>query len=92
MLCTSPPIVACTDICDAVCSLQQDAQSVLEQAACHGKGISVKTAAVEALAVTTFVACNDPEVVYKCMTGFDNLCKSGMRSLITLLQGKVLTS
>lgn len=58
-------------------SLQQDAQPVLEQAACHGKGVSVKAAAIEALAVTTFVACNDPGVVDKCMTGFANLWKSG---------------
>lgn len=60
-----------------VCSLQQDAHSVFEQAACYGKAVAVKAAAIEALAITAFVASNDPHVVEKCMTGFANLWKSG---------------
>lgn len=48
-----------------------------EQTACYGKGVAVRAAALEALAITTFVACNDPAAVDKCMTGFVNLWKSG---------------
>ena len=59
------------------CSLQQDAHPVFEQAACYGKTVAVKAAAIESLAITAFVASNDPHVVEKCMTGFANLWKSG---------------
>lgn len=62
----------------AACSLQEDAHPVFEQAACYGKAVAVKAAAIEALAVTAFTASNDPSVVDKCMTGFANLWKTGM--------------
>ena len=67
------------------CSLQQDAHPVFQQAACYGKAVAVKAAAIEALAITAFVASNDPDVVDKCMTGFANLWKAGMLLLVTPL-------
>ena len=60
-----------------VCSIQLEAQPVLEQAACYGKAATVKVAAIEALAITAFVASENPSVVDKCMTGFANLWKTG---------------
>lgn len=65
------------------CSLQQDAHSVFQQAACYGKAVAVKAAAIEALAITAFVASNDLDVVDKCMTGFANLWKAGVLLLVT---------
>ncbi len=67
------------------CSLQQDAHPVFQQAACYGKAVAVKAAAIEALAITAFVASNDPDVVDKCMTGFANLWKAGVLLLVTFL-------
>ena len=64
------------------CSLQQDAHPVFQQAACYGKAVAVKAAAIEALAITAFVASNDPDVVDKCMTGFANLWKAGVLLLV----------
>ncbi len=69
----------------AGCSLQQDAHPVFQQAACYGKAVAVKAAAIEALAITAFVASNDPDVVDKCMTGFANLWKAGVLLPITSL-------
>ena len=62
------------------CRLQLDVHPVLEQAACYGKVAIVKAAAIEALAITAFSASNDYAVVAKCMTGFANLWKTGMRA------------
>ncbi|KAL0044066.1 hypothetical protein WJX82_006874 [Trebouxia sp. C0006] len=64
-------------------SLQQDAHPVFQQAACYGKAVAVKAAAIEALAITAFVASNDPDVVDKCMTGFANLWKAGPAKVST---------
>lgn len=66
------------------CSLQEDAHPVFEQAACYGKAVAVKAAAIEALAVTAFTASNDPAVVDKCMTGFANLWKTGTLACCTV--------
>ncbi|KAL3156213.1 hypothetical protein ABBQ32_012494 [Trebouxia sp. C0010 RCD-2024] len=63
--------------------LQEDAHPVFEQAACYGKAVAVKAAAIEALAVTAFTASNDPAVVDKCMTGFANLWKTGSAKVAT---------
>ncbi|KAA6426975.1 MAG: hypothetical protein FRX49_03299 [Trebouxia sp. A1-2] len=64
-------------------SLQQDAHPVFQQAACYGKAVAVKAAAIEALAITAFVASSDPDVVDKCMTGFANLWKAGPAKVST---------
>ncbi len=55
---------------------------MFQQAACYGKAVAVKAAAIEALAITAFVASNDPDVVDKCMTGFANLWKAGVLLLV----------
>lgn len=62
---------------------------MFEQAACHGKAATVKAAAIEALAITAFVASDDPSVVDKCMTGFANLWKAGELLLILATDTKI---
>ena len=75
---TYPKLLSVSCSLCVACSLQEEAHPVFEQAACYGKAIAVKAAAIEALAVTAFTASDDPAVVDKCMTGFANLWKTGM--------------
>lgn len=69
-------------------SLQADAHPIFEQAACYGKAVAVKAAAIDALAITVFTASNDAAVVDKCMAGFANLWKSGMQEYANYLHLK----